>query len=47
MDEELNKLASEIIKEIEREDFHYALKRYGYFKIKTTVKELKEWWDEV
>lgn len=44
---ELSELAREIVKEIEKEDFHYALKRYGCFKIKTTVKELKEWWDEV
>ena len=35
----------EIVREIEREDFIYAIKHYGCFKIKTTVKDIKKWWE--
>ncbi len=43
----IEELADEIIIEIEREDFIHAMKRYGSHKMKTTVKELKKWWDDV
>ena len=47
MDDKLSKLATDIVNTIEREDFIYAMKHYGSFKIKKTAKELSEWWDEV
>lgn len=43
----IEELADEIVSEIEREDFIYAMKRYGSYKVHTTVKELKKWWDDV
>ena len=45
MEKTINELADEIVREIEREDFIYAIKHYGCFKIKTTVKDIKKWWE--
>ena len=47
MTETIEELAKYIVNEIEREDFFYAIKHYGGFKIKTTAKKLLDWWDEV
>ena len=47
MEQTIEELANDIINTIEREDFIYALKHYGCFKIEKTAKELKEWWNEV
>ena len=47
MTKSVEELAAEIVNEIEREDFIYAMKRYGGFKIKTTAKQILEWWDEI
>ena len=47
MEKTLSELAEDIINEIEREDFIYAMKHYGGFKVKTTVKQVKKWWDDV
>ena len=43
----LQELAEEIINEIEREDFIYALKHYGCYKMKTTAKEIIKWCNNV
>lgn len=45
-DESINELADYIVNEIEKEDFIYALKHYGCFKIKTKAKDIKKWWCE-
>ena len=45
MEQSIEELANYIVNEIEREDFIYALKRYGCYKMKTTVKEIRKWWE--
>ena len=45
MEQSIEELANYIVNEIEREDFIYALKRYGHYKIRTTPKELRKWWE--
>lgn len=45
MEQSIEELANYIVNEIEREDFIYALKHYGCYKIKTTVKEIRKWWE--
>ena len=45
MEQSIEELANYIVNEIEREDFIYELKRYGYYKIRTTAKELRKWWE--
>lgn len=49
MEEEktLQELSREIINEIEREDFIYAIKHYGCYKVKTTAKEIRKWCENV
>ena len=43
---ELSKLAEEIVKEIEREDFYYAVKRYFHFEKAMFLKLLHKIWDD-
>ena len=43
----LEELADYIVNTIEKEDFFYAMKHYGGYKIRTTVKDLQKWWDEI
>ena len=43
--EEISELANYIIKEIEKEDFYYAMRHYGCFRAKTTAKQILEWCD--
>lgn len=45
MEQSIEELANYIVNEIEREDFIYALKRYGHYKMRTTAKELRKWWE--
>lgn len=45
MEQSIEELADYIVNEIEREDFIHALKHYGCYKIRTTAKELRKWWD--
>lgn len=45
MEQTIEELADYIVNEIEREDFIHALKHYGCYKIRTTAKELRKWWD--
>jgi hypothetical protein len=45
MEKTIHELADEIVREIEREDFIYAIKHYGYYKMQTTVKDIKKWWN--
>lgn len=40
----IEELADYIVNEIEKEDFIYAIKHYGGFKVQTTAKQLKKWW---
>ena len=47
MGQTLSELATEIINESEREDFIYAMKHYGGFKIRTTAQKIVNWWDNV
>lgn len=47
MTESIEELARYIVNEIEKEDFFYAMKHYGGFKIKTTARKLLDWWDKV
>lgn len=46
-EQSLGELANEIINEIEREDFIYAIKHYGCYKVKTTAKEIIKWCENV
>ena len=46
MGETIEELANYIVNEIEREDFIYAMKHYGSYKMHTTAKELKKWWED-
>lgn len=46
-EQSLEELANEIINEIEREDFIYAIKHYGCYKVKTTAKEIIKWCEDV
>lgn len=46
-EQNLEKLANEIINEIEREDFIYAIKHYGCYKVQTTAKEIIKWCENV
>ena len=46
-DESIEDLANYIVKEIEREDFFCAMKKYGGFVIQTTSKNLANWWDKL
>lgn len=43
MEQTLSELATEIVNEIEREDFIYAIKHYSGFKIKTTIQKIISW----
>ncbi len=47
MTTELNRLADEIVNEIEKEDFIYALKHYGCYKIKTTAEKVLRMVEEI
>ena len=47
MEQSIGELADYIVEEIEKEDFIYAMKRYGGFKVKTTAKKLKQRWYEL
>lgn len=47
MTESIEELARYIVNEIEKEDFFYAMKHYGGFKIKTTAKQILDWWDAI
>lgn len=51
MKTETDELAKEIIKEIEREDFQYAVKKYFIFRLVLLIKEFRrikeEWWDRL
>lgn len=44
MEKSLEQLAGEILDEIEREDFIYAIKHYGCYKVKTTAKKFQQKW---
>lgn len=44
MTQTIEELADYIVNEIEKEDFYYALKHYGCYKIEKTAKELKQRW---
>lgn len=46
-EQSLGELANEIVNEIEREDFIYAIKHYGCYKVKTTAKEIIKWCENV
>ena len=46
-EQSLGELANEIVNEIEREDFIYAIKHYGCYKVKTTAKEIIKWCEYV
>ena len=43
MDKTLEELAADIIYEIEKEDFIYAIKHYGCYRVEKTAQEIKEW----
>lgn len=43
----IEELANDIVNEIEKEDFYYALKHYGCYKVEKTARELKQWWENV
>lgn len=45
MEQTIEELADYIVNEIEREDFIHALKHYGCYKIRTTAKEIRKWWE--
>ena len=45
--ETIGDLANYIIDEIEKEDFLYAIKHFGCFKVQTTAKKIKEWCEEI
>lgn len=47
MTETLEELADYIVNEIEKEDLKYAIKHYGCFKIKTTVKKILRLAEEI
>lgn len=47
MEKSLEELAREILDEIEREDFIYALKHYGCYKAKTTAKKIQKKMEEI
>lgn len=47
MEKSLNELAEEILDEIEKEDFIYALKHYGGYKVKTTAKKIRKKMEEI
>ena len=42
----IEELADDILRQIEKEDFIYAMKHYGSYIVKTTVKDLKKYWNE-
>ncbi len=47
MEKTIEELADDIVRTIEREDFIYAIKHYGGFVVRTTVKDIVNWWDAV
>ena len=47
MEQTIEELANYIINEIYKEDFFCAMRDYGGFKMKTTAKQISEWWDEI
>ena len=47
MTETIEELADYIVNEIEKEDFFYAMRHYGKFKIKGTAEKILNWWDDV
>lgn len=47
MEKSLEELAKEILDEIEKEDFIYALKHYGSYKVHTTARKIKEKMEEI
>lgn len=46
-EQDISELANYIVGEIVREDFFYAMREYGGFKIKTTANKIIEWWVDV
>lgn len=47
MEQSIEELANYIVNEIEKEDFYYALKHYGNYRIEKKAKEIQKWWDDI
>lgn len=47
MEQTIEELADYIVNEIEKEDFKYAMKHYGCYKIKTTAKKVLRMAEEI
>ena len=47
MSESIHDLADYIVREIEKEDFFYAVKHYGGFIVETKAKDIQKWLDKI
>ena len=43
----IEELTDDIVRIIEREDFIYVIKYYSSFIVKTTVKNIIDWWEQI